>query len=335
MGVPVSKPLTIGFLIFPGFPMACLTSFIEPLRAANEISSGRSFAWQLISETPGKVTASAEVDFEPSVTLSDASDLDYLILLSPPNVRFQEKSTPGSLRSLSRHGVILGAVSGGVFPLVRAGLGDDRPLSVHWCYRAAFDAEFPDKSASDQVVEIDPRYVTASGAAAAFDLALHLIETRLNPATATEVACWFQHPMMRKANVRQAVPTGDVTGQGAQLPDLVARAVDMFSDDMTEPLRVADVAHAMGISARHMERSFKQATGLSPSHYYRKMRMEAARQIVMYTNDRLADIAASVGYVSQQAFAKHYQSAFGVTPTEDRKRINLYRASGNIPVPSV
>ena len=30
-------PLRLGFLMFPGFPMACLTSAIEPLRAANEI----------------------------------------------------------------------------------------------------------------------------------------------------------------------------------------------------------------------------------------------------------------------------------------------------------
>ncbi|MEO0358255.1 MAG: helix-turn-helix domain-containing protein, partial [Pseudomonadota bacterium] len=316
----MAAPLTIGFLIFPGFPMACLTSFIEPLRAANEISSQRAFAWQLIAEHPGRVRSSAEVDFDPGATLETAKGLDYLIVLSPPSADFVEKSTAPTLRALSRHGVTLGAVSGGVFPLVKAGLGDHRPLSVHWCYRAAFEAAFPNKFASDQVLEIDKRFVTASGAAAAFDLALHLIETQLNAATATEVACWFQHPMMRKANVQQAVPSGDITGQGAQLPNLVSRAVEMFAVDMTEPLKVAEVAGALDISARHLERSFKQSTGLSPSHYYRKMRMEAARQIVMYTNDRLSDIAASVGYVSQQAFNKHYQSSFGVTPNEDRKR---------------
>jgi transcriptional regulator GlxA family with amidase domain len=55
----------------------------------------------------------------------------------------------------------------------------------------------------------------------------------------------------------------------------------------------------------------------------------------MYTNDRLSDVAANVGYVSVQVFNKHYQSAFGVNPREDRKRINIYRASGMVPVPSV
>ena len=39
----------IGFLIFPGFPMDCLTSMIEPLRAANEIVGYEVFRWSLVS----------------------------------------------------------------------------------------------------------------------------------------------------------------------------------------------------------------------------------------------------------------------------------------------
>ncbi len=331
----MSKPVTIGFLIFPGFPMACLTSIIEPLRAANEISGQQAFAWQLISESEGKVTSSAEVDFDPSCQLSGAGALDYLILLSAPTAPFAQPGTPGQLRLMSRHGVIMGAVSGGVFPLVRAQLGTDQKLSVHWCYRAAFEAAFPSLQASDQVLEIGRTVVSASGAAAAFDLALHLIDQRLGAATVTEVACWFQHPMMRKSNVPQSVPSLDVTGQGGALPPHVAHAVSLFQDSLSDPITVAEVADALRISPRHLERSFKQATGLSPSRYYRKLRMDAARQIVMYTNDRLADIAAAVGYTGPQAFNKHYRAAFGVTPGQDRQRINLYRVEGNTPVPSV
>ena len=46
---------TLGFLIFPGFPMSCLTSAIEPLRAANEISGQAAFDWKLIGETGARV----------------------------------------------------------------------------------------------------------------------------------------------------------------------------------------------------------------------------------------------------------------------------------------
>lgn len=33
-----NENIPLGFLIFPGFPMACLRSLIEPLRVADEIS---------------------------------------------------------------------------------------------------------------------------------------------------------------------------------------------------------------------------------------------------------------------------------------------------------
>ena len=55
--------MTLGFLLFPGFPMACVTSAIEPLRAANEIAGKEVFRWKLVSENGDNVVASANVVF--------------------------------------------------------------------------------------------------------------------------------------------------------------------------------------------------------------------------------------------------------------------------------
>ncbi len=70
--MPSPGPFRLGFLMFPGFPMACLTSAIEPLRAANEIMGRTEFVWRLVSETRLPVRSSAEVRFEPDVTLAEA-----------------------------------------------------------------------------------------------------------------------------------------------------------------------------------------------------------------------------------------------------------------------
>ena len=208
-------------------------------------------------------------------------------------------------------------------------------VSVHWCYEAAFRSEFPEVQASDQVIEVSQRRYTASGAAAAFDLSLRLIETRLGADVATEVACWFQHPLMRGEGVRQSIPTYRQSSTDATLPPVVAKAVAVFSANLTEPISVADVAEVVGVSARQIERSFKKATGQSPSHYYRSMRMKAARQLVMYSKDSMAQIALQVGYGSTTPMVQHYKDAFGLPPQEDRRRINLYRVQDNSPVPSV
>ena len=331
----MTRPFLTGFLIFPGFPMACLTSMIETMRAANEISGRAAFDWQLVSVGPDQVRSSARIGFEPNLTLDRVEDLDLLVILSSPMARFDRGQDAAKVRSLQRHGTVIGAVSGGVFPMVQAEVGRGKPLAVHWCYKSAFEVDFPDHISSDRVIELSGDTITAAGAAAAFDLSLHLIEQKLGPAIATEVACWFQHPVMRREGVGQAVPSQSGNQAGEQLPPLVARAVKVFSDHLEEPISVAMVAEMLGISSRHLERSFKSATGGNPTHYYRKMRMEAARQMVLYTNDGLTDIGASVGYGNVQTFKRYYSDAFGVAPNEDRNRINLFRVKSNLSIPSV
>lgn len=77
-------PARLGFLLFDGFPMACLTSAIEPLRAANEIAGRQEFTWTLLAEEAAPVRSSAEVRFDPDSALSEAPDLDYLICSRRP-----------------------------------------------------------------------------------------------------------------------------------------------------------------------------------------------------------------------------------------------------------
>ncbi len=330
-----SEQYEIGFLIFDGFPMACLTSLIEPLRAANEIAQQKAFAWHVVTESGNRVTSSANVRFEADRQLSDHEGLDLLFLLSSPNGQFTDPTSGnGALRNLARHGTHLGGISGGVFPLVRSGVMEGHPVSVHWCYEAAFRAEFPRFDARSEVIVTSQRRHTVSGAAAAFDLALHLIEDHLNGEIAHEVACWFQHPMMRGQGVMQRIPSSLSPDTGDALPDLVERAVAYLGEHIEFPISISDLAGLVGVSTRQIERAFKQATGKSPTHYYRDMRMKAARQMVMYSKDRIVDIAAAVGYSTAAPMVAHYKAAFGMTPSEDRQRINRFRVEDNAPLPS-
>ncbi|MBC7478837.1 MAG: helix-turn-helix domain-containing protein, partial [Pseudorhodobacter sp.] len=320
-----TRPLTLGFLMFEGFPMACLTSAIEPLRAANEITGTRAFAWMLLAEDMDPVRSSAEVRFTPDQVLDQAAGLDHAYLLSPPVAQFKGRHGPAVLRRLDRAGVTLGAFSGGIFPLARAGVMAGHRCSVHWCYEAAFKAEFPQIEATETVILRDRRRVTASGAGAVFDLMLRLIEERLGRDTMTEVACWFQHPFVRDEDARQKVPVQRAGGTSDALPDKVREAIRLFDAHIEDPLRIPDVAAAVDMSERHFERLFKRETGQSPLRYYRLIRLSKARQRVLYSADTLTDIAASVGYPRSGPMARHYEQAFGVTPQSERKALNGLR----------
>ncbi len=318
--MPDEVPLRLGFLMFPGFPMACLTSAIEPLRAANEIVGRKVFTWKLVAESLAPVRSSAEVRFEPDVSLAACEDLHQLYIIAPPTGKFaDERRGSARLRWLDRTGVVLGAFSGGIFPLSRAGLMEGRGCSVHWCYEAAFKAEFPLVKASESVILRENRRITASGAGAVFDLMLRLIEEKLGRHCMTEVACWFQHPFMRDEAARQKVPVPHGNSTSDRLPPVIREALRLFENHIEDPLRSPDVAAAVDMSGRHFERLFKRETGQSPLRYYRNMRLSKARQRVLYSEDSLRDIATSVGYLKSTPMTRDYKALFGVSPKDERR----------------
>lgn len=332
----IQQVTTIGLLVFPGFPMSCLTSMIEPLRAANEIYGQKAFAWRILSETGKRVDSSADVGFDPDLSLADAEGVDYVFLLSGPAANFTDrKASEGKLRRMARHGVAMGGVSGGVFPLARAGLLQGHECSVHWCYETAFAAEFPMIEMRDDVIIFDRNRYTVSGAAAAFDLMLHFVEERLGSETATEVACWFQHPLVRGKGVRQKIPTYGRDSTEDSLPEIVAKAVEILSHRISEPVGIDNLAHEVGVSARQLERLFKKATGQSPSRYYRSLRMKAARQLILYSKQSIGSVALAVGYETVGPLQHHYRQEFGISPNEDRIKINRLRVEEARPLPSI
>ena len=225
-------------------------------------------------------------------------------------------------------------MSGGVFLLAKAKVRPDIRYSVHWCYAAAFANQFPNNISSEQVIETDNNIITASGAAAAFDLALLLISARLGSSTAAEVACWFQHPIMRNQDVKQIIPSLSEFEGSEEMPEIAQKAISLVNKKINYPLQVNDIADEIGITSRHLSRIFKESTGESPRQYFRKLRVNAARQMVLYTNEKIGKIAISVGFPSASILRRHYIDLFSLSPEEERKRVNLFRVNDNSPIPA-
>ncbi|KPD12296.1 GlxA family transcriptional regulator [Phaeobacter sp. 11ANDIMAR09] len=319
-------PMSLGLLIFPGFPMAALSSFVEPLRAANEITGREAFRWLIVSEKDEPVTSSAGVPIMPDASLSDVGALDHLFFASGPKARFLKPArSHAALQRILRQGTRLGAISGGVFPLVRTGLQKAQPMSVHWCYTAAFQAEFPYVPVESSVICQSDDFTSISGALAAFDHMLSLVGEHLGPEVMAEAACWFQHPFVRSPTFPQKQPALATAKSQDLLPKQVDHAIRYFAENIENPVSMTKVARAIGISTRNLERSFKEATGQSPLQYYRKMRMKQARQLVLFTNDSIAQVAIMVGYSSSGTFRRHYREAFGATPRDERKAQDSFR----------
>lgn len=100
----------------------------------------------------------------------------------------------------------------------------------------------------------------------------------------------------------------------------VARAVEWLQESYAEPLRIAELAEASGISQARLERHIKRIFGLTPRQLLTKIRLQAATQRLRQEPEAsVADIAHACGYYDHSAFSRQFKAVVGVTPTEFRR----------------
>lgn len=309
----------IGYLLFDGFPMVTLSAAIEPFRAANEITGRRRYEWLLLTETGEAARSSSHVRVTPDARLGQASDFDYLFLVSGTDTgAANERTISRTLRSLARHGTRLGALSGGVLPLARAGLLDGYRCSVHWYYAHAFREEFPDVIATQGLFEIDRDRLTCAGGTASLDLMLTLMSDELGRVVSNEISSWFQHPRIRESDDEQSHSAVGALGVNSTH---VTKAITLIKENIESPLPIRDLAQQIGLTVRQLERLFKIHLGASPIAYYRTERLKRARELLLYTNLSMSEIALAAGFGSQSHFARSYREKYGRTPSQDQRMV--------------
>ncbi|MFF3115493.1 helix-turn-helix domain-containing protein [Kitasatospora sp. NPDC057904] len=103
------------------------------------------------------------------------------------------------------------------------------------------------------------------------------------------------------------------TGVPATHP-AVATALATIEARLAEPLSVAEIAKAAGVSHNHLTRLFRAATGNTVVGHLRARRLERARHFLQATTLSIPAIASSVGIPDLQAFNKACRRDLGASP---------------------
>lgn len=110
------------------------------------------------------------------------------------------------------------------------------------------------------------------------------------------------------AILRAAMPP--LLADDVQLRDLV----ETMADDPTI-VGVDDLVAISGLSARTLQRRFKDVLGVSPKWVLQRYRLhEAAMRLRQPNPPPLADLAATLGYADQAHFARDFRATIGVPP---------------------
>ena len=113
------------------------------------------------------------------------------------------------------------------------------------------------------------------------------------------------------------VKAGDAV-QGAGGNDLEP-VLNHMRGHFQEDIPMQRLAAMVGVSQRQFHRLFRSHFGISPNQYLIRMRVLAARDLLLSDRRTVAEIAYALGFCDDTLFIRQFKSRMGMTPLQYRK----------------
>ncbi len=315
----MAQPRVFTYYLVPNFSMMAFTAAVEPLRSANRMSGSQLYDWRVVSKDGHPVQASNGLQVVANASILETEACEALFVCAGIDAhRYDDRAVMAWLRRIARQGGIVGSLCTGTHLLARAGLLNGYRCTIHWEDMESFADENPELEVTDDIFEIDRNRFTCSGGTAALDLTLHMITLEHGAELAGKVSEQFIHERIREAHDHQRMALQSRVGVSD--PKLLSAIAEMEAN-LEEPLPLPDIADAVGLSTRQLERLFKKHLGRTPSRYYRELRLHHARLMLMQGSASILSIALAAGFVSASHFSRRYREYFGRTPREERRAV--------------
>jgi AraC family transcriptional regulator len=150
-------------------------------------------------------------------------------------------------------------------------------------------------------------------------------------AIATQVAAEVEHPddvspLAVEGWLLQLVASLTRTRLDSDRPRWLRATRELLDERFAEPLRLADIAEAVGVEPTRLARAFRRAYREPLSSYVRRQRVAAAARLLDADDQPIARIAATVGFADQshltRAFVRNMRTTPGRYRTE-RRRVRI------------
>jgi len=307
-----------GFLLIPGFSMLSLAAAVEPLRMANAQAEEELYQWDFLSWDNTSVNASNNMVTAPTIDVDQVKILDVLLVVAGINVAtYGDDVFFAWLRQASRQVDLLGSTSTGALLLAKAKLLRHKTCTIHWEYVDSFREQFPDVWMSGELYEFDGNLFTCSGGSAGLDMMLQIIADQHGYELALLVAEQYMHPHIRPPHQDQRMRLQ--SRLNINNPRLI-KALDIMRQNLEAPLTCQELADASNMSARQMERLFKQYLHQSPGQYYLHLRLEKTQQLIRQSSLSVLQVATACGFSSTSYLARCYQKKYACSPRQERAR---------------
>ncbi|MBR6224006.1 MAG: AraC family transcriptional regulator [Lachnospiraceae bacterium] len=100
----------------------------------------------------------------------------------------------------------------------------------------------------------------------------------------------------------------------------IVECVKYIYDNLHSRITVDELADHVGLNQSYLSRLFKKEVGATISEYIRKQKIETAKNMLIFSEYKPADIASTLAFPSQSYFTEIFKKQTGYTPTEYRKQ---------------
>ena len=164
--------------------------------------------------------------------------------------------------------------------------------------------------------------LTSAGAAAAFDLCLHMIRLDHGANVAANAARLSVMPLERSGGQAQFIDNVAPTAENPSL-EPVLRWIEQSRDTSID---VPSVARKAAMSTRTLVRRFREQTGTTPKQYLIRTRIRRSQRLLESAADSVEEVAANVGFGSATTFRTAFARVVGTSPTSYRASFRSKRA---------
>lgn len=102
--------------------------------------------------------------------------------------------------------------------------------------------------------------------------------------------------------------------------DELERVKEYIRNNLETQINLDDLAKQFKISKYHLLRNFSNAFGITPIHYCQMLRIEKAKEYIIYGNWTMTEISERLGFNSINAFSRTFKNIDGVSPSFYRRK---------------
>ncbi|MBV1788251.1 GlxA family transcriptional regulator [Marinobacterium sp. D7] len=319
-----SPDLNVGFLLVQDFTLMPVAGFVESLRFAAD----RSFRsqqlycrWDWMSEGKQPVKASCGLEIKPQHDLGNPAQYDYIAVAGG---LLDAATSPSEaildyLRKAHEMDIPLIGLCSGSFVLAEAGLLDNHKCAVHFTVWEYFKKRYPGVQAVVDSGHIrDGNIITCPGGTA-IDLAAEVIAAHCGRSRAQKGLDYLlvSPPSKGAAEEDSAEKPFDVARYENRL---LESAIMLMQENLSTPYSIKNLAEQLDTTERQLTRLFSTFLHSAPANYWRKLRLEHSRLLLLNTTKKVTEIAYETGFADASHFSQWYRKRYGETPAEFRKR---------------